>query len=123
MKLKTFNDRVLNIITCYCILYLINLPQVLKYTNAEILFKTNILIILDIFVISCLATFIPCIHYLGKEQKMDYENGRRVCFYNSLIFIIVGLLFSFFMVKIYGYYYLVFTFLSSIIFYFIFFHF
>ena len=119
MKLKKFNNRALRLITCFCILYLINLPEVVKYSDAEILFKTNILIILDIFVVSCLSTFVPCIHYINKGEKLDYETGRRVVFCNSLIVFAVGMISSIFLVKTYGYYFLVSTFLGSILFYFI----
>ena len=119
MKLKKFNNRALRLITCYCVMYLINLPQVVKYTDAEILFKTNILIILDMFVVSCLSTFIPCIHYINKGEKLDYEAGKRIVFYNSLIVFALGMLSSVFLVKTYGYYFLVSTFLGSILVYFI----
>jgi hypothetical protein len=119
MKLKSFNNRWLKFITCYCLLYTINLPQVLKYRDPEILFKTNILIILDIFVISCLSTFIPCIHYLNKGEKLDEKLGKKICFYNTLLILAVGLLSSIFMVKIYGYYFLLTTIIGSIVYYFI----
>lgn len=119
MKLKSFNNRWLKLITCYCLLYIINLPQVLKYSDPEILFKTNILIILDIFVISCLSTFIPCIHYLNKGEKLDEKLGKKICSYNTLLILVVGLLSSIFMVKIYGYYFLATIIMGSIIFYYI----
>ncbi len=119
MKIKRFNNRTLRLITCYCLMYIMNLPEVLKYSDPEILFKTNILIILDIFVVSCLSTFIPCIHYISKGEKLDYETGKRIVFCNSLIIFIIGMISSIFMVRMYGYYYLVTTFLGSILFYFI----
>ena len=119
MKLKTFNNRYLKLITCYCFLYLINLPEVIKYSDPEILFKTNILIILDIFVVSCLSTFLPCIHYLNKGEKMDEKVGKKVCFYNFLITFALGMLCSVFMVKTYGYYYFVTTAIGSVVFYFV----
>ncbi len=119
MKIKTFDDKKLKIIALGCLLYITNLPQVYKYTDSELLFKTNILTILDLFFISCLATFIPCIYYLNKGEKFEEETGKRICLYNSLLIFAIGLLSSIFMVKTYGYYYLVSNFLGSIIFYFL----
>ena len=119
MKLKKINEIKLKIIACFCLMYIMNLPEVVKYSDPEILFKTNVLIILDTFVVSCVSTFIPCIHFLNKGEKMEHEVGKKVCFYNSLAILTIGLLSSIFLVDIYGYYYIVATILGSIIFYFV----
>lgn len=119
IKNKKMNSDVLKIFTCYFALYIINLPQILKYSDPELLFKTNILVILDLFFISCLATFIPCVHYINRRQKLDKEFGHKICLYNSILVFIVGMLGSIFLVKTYGYYFIVNNFLGSIIYYFI----
>lgn len=104
MKLKEKNNIILKLTTMFCILYLFNLPEVLKYSDPDLLFKTNLLILLDIFVISCLSTFIPCIHYINKGKKMEYKIGRRICFLNSVIIFVIGIIAAFLLVNIYGNY-------------------
>ncbi|MBQ7240187.1 MAG: hypothetical protein IJS56_01995 [Bacilli bacterium] len=119
MKIKKMNADVLKILTCYFSLYIINLPQVLRYSDPELLFKTNILTILDIFFISCLATFIPCIHYINRGEKLDKKFGHKICLLNSIIICFVGLLFSYFLLRTYGYYFIISDIAGSVIYYFI----
>ena len=104
MKLKEKSNIILKLVTMFCILYLFNLPEVLKYSDPDLLFKTNLLTLLDIFVISCLSTFIPCIHYINKGKKMEYKLGRRICILNSVIIFVIGIISAIFLVKIYGNY-------------------
>ena len=119
MKLKEKNNTVLKIITMYCVIYMINLPEVIKYSDPNLLFKTNLLILLDIFVISCLSTFIPCIHYLNRGAKLDYKLGKRICLLNSFIILIIGLISCIYLVNVYGYFIIISTILGSFIFYYI----
>ena len=119
MKLKEKNNTVLKIITMYCVIYMINLPEVIKYSDPNLLFKTNLLILLDIFVISCLSTFIPCIHYLNRGAKLDYKLGKRICLLNSFIILIIGLISCIYLVNVYGYFIIMSTILGSFIFYYI----
>lgn len=119
MKLKEKNNTILKIITMYCVIYMINLPEVIKYSDPNLLFKTNLLILLDIFVISCLSTFIPCIHYLNRGAKLDYKLGKRICLLNSFIILIIGLISCIYLVNVYGYFIIMSTILGSFIFYYI----
>jgi hypothetical protein len=119
MKLKENSNTILKIVTMYCVLYLINLPEVLKYSDPNLLFKTNLLILLDIFVISSLSTFIPCIHYLNRGKKLDYKVGKRICMANTFIILVVGLIASIYLIKDYGYFIIISTILGSFIFYYI----
>ena len=119
MKLKEKNNTILKIITMYCVIYMINLPEVIKYSDPNLLFKTNLLILLDIFVISCLSTFIPCIHYLNRGAKLDYKLGKRICLLNSFIILIIGFISCIYLVNVYGYFIIISTFLGSFIFYYI----
>ncbi len=119
MKIKKMNSDILKILTCYFSLYIINLPQVLRYSDPELLFKTNILTILDIFFISCLATFIPCIHYINRGERLDKKFGHKICLLNSIIICFVGLIFSYFLLRTYGYYFIISDFLGSIVYYFL----
>ncbi len=119
MKLKEKNNTVLKIITMYCVIYMINLPEVIKYSDPNLLFKTNLLILLDIFVISCLSTFIPCIHYLNRGAKLDYKLGKRICLLNTFIILIIGLISCIYLVNVYGYFIIMSTILGSFIFYYI----
>ena len=119
MKLKEKSNIILKLITMFCILYLFNLPEVLKYSDPNLLFKTNLLTLLDIFVISCLSTFIPCIHYLNKGKKMDYKLGRKICILNSIIICVISIITSFFLVKFYGNYIFFTSIVGSLLFYYI----
>lgn len=119
MKLKEKNNTILKIITMYCVIYMINLPEIIKYSDPNLLFKTNLLILLDIFVISCLATFIPCIHYLNRGAKLDYKLGKRICLLNTFIILIIGLISCIYLVNVYGYFIIMSTILGSFIFYYI----
>lgn len=119
MKLKEKNNTILKIITMYCVIYMINLPEIIKYSDPNLLFKTNLLILLDIFVISCLSTFIPCIHYLNRGAKLDYKLGKRICLLNTFIILIIGLISCIYLVNVYGYFIIMSTILGSFIFYYI----
>ena len=119
MKIKKMNSDILKIFTCYFSLYIINLPQIFRYSDPELLFKTNILSILDIFFISCLATFIPCIHYINRGEKLDKKFGHKICLLNSIIICFIGLLCSYFLLRTYGYYFIFSDIVGSIIYYFI----
>lgn len=119
MKLKEKSNTTLKLITMYCVIYIINLPEVIKYSDPEILFKTNVLTLLDIFLISCLATFIPCIHYINRGKKMDYKLGKRICSINTIIVCVIGFICSFHLNKIYGNYIFFSSIAGGLIFYYI----